>query len=355
MPATPDATVPARTSTMNTPREVSEHDRLRLGVIGTGRIARDYLGILSESRSLELVAVCDSDEHARDRATANTSVPGFASVREMLAAARLDCAVVLTPPVSHEPISMQLLGQRISVLCEKPLAVTPSAAGRMRHTAERNETLLMMASKFRYVPDLIEARDMIAGGVIGDPILFENAFCSRVDMTQRWNANAEVSGGGVLIDNGCHSTDIVRLLLGPIVRVFAHFGRRVQPIRVEDSVRMMFETATACVGLIDVSWSVDKATDHYVSIQGSQGTIQIGWKGSRYRVHDESEWHVFGSGYEKRAAISAQLANFAAAIRGREEPAVTGEDALASVRAIDAGYRSARVGRWVPLQGFTNS
>ena len=53
------------------------------------------------------------------------------------------------------------------------------------------------------------------------------------------------------------------------------------------------------------------------------------------------------------AALRAQLSNFAGVVRGAEQPLVTGEDALASVRAIDAAYRSARVGKWVPLHGFS--
>ena len=325
---------------------------LRVGVIGTGRIASDYLGILPELASVELVAVCDIDETARNQAARQTGVAAFGSVEEMLAEMQLDAALVLTPPVSHENVTLDLLARGLHVLCEKPLAVTASAAARMQQTASRHDAVLMMASKFRYVPDLIEAQKLIADGAIGTPILIDNGFCSIVDMSDRWNSDPAISGGGVLIDNGCHSVDIVRMLIGPLVRVLAHFGRRVQPVKVEDSVRMFFETASACVGLIDISWSVEKAAEHYVSVQATEGTMQIGWQGSRYRRSGEDEWHTFGTGYQKRAALRAQVENFVGVVRGTDKPRVTPTDALASVRAIEAAYRSARVGRWVPIQGF---
>jgi predicted dehydrogenase len=335
-------------------RDAGPQDRLRVAVVGVGAIARDWLAVIAQDSAVELVAVVDSDAKARAAASQIVMVPSFGSVRELVAEVQLDAALVTTPPAAHEHVALDLLARRVHVLCEKPLALTASAAGRLVHAASRSDVRLMMASKFRYVPDLIEAQRMIAGGTLGEPILFENSFCSPVDMTHRWNSDPQVSGGGVLIDNGCHSVDIVRLLLGPIVRVFAHFGRRVQPIRVEDSVRMLFETARACVGLIDVSWSVDKAAEHFVSVQGTGGTLQIGWRGSRYRLAGDNAWREFGAGYDKRAALAAQLQNFTAVIRGREEPMVSADDALASVRVIEAAYRSARVGRWVPV-GYAGS
>lgn len=326
--------------------------RPRLGVVGVGRIAADYLAVLPEIETVELVAVADHDESARSEAAGRMDVPVFGSAHEMLSETDVDAALVLTPPATHEALTLDLLARGIHVLCEKPLATTAAAAQRMVHTASRGRALLMMASKFRYVPDMIEAQRLISGDTIGEAILFDNAFCTAVDMTERWNSDVAVSGGGVLIDNGSHAMDIARLLLGPIVRVMAHFGRRVQPVRVEDSVRVMFETAKACVGLIDLSWSVEKATDHFVSVQGTRGTLQIGWRGSRYRLVGDAEWREFGSGYDKLAALAAQVRNFAGVIRGEEQPTVGSEDALSSVRAIEAAYRSARVGRWVPVQGF---
>ena len=255
-------------------------------------------------------------------------------------------------PRGHEGVAIDLLARGVHVLCEKPLAPSAAAANRMVHAASRTSAQLVMASKFRFVPDMIEAQRLIAGGEIGEPIMFDCAFCSRVDMTERWNSDVAVSGGGVLIDNGSHAVDIARMLLGPVVRVLAHFGRRVQAVRVEDSVRVLLETAGACVGMIDLSWSVDTASDHYVSVQGTRGTVQIGWRGSRYRLAGEEQWQDFGGGYDKLSALAAQVRNFAAAIRGDEQPRVGADDALASVRTVEAAYRSVRVGRWVPVQGY---
>ena len=69
------------------------------------------------------------------------------------------------------------------------------------------------------------ARRLLHEGCIGTLAMFENVFCSHVDMRRRWNSVRSVAGGGVLIDNGSHAVDVARYLAGPIVRVHAWFGR----------------------------------------------------------------------------------------------------------------------------------
>lgn len=328
---------------------------LRMALVGAGAVAREYFGSLREVRELSLCAIVDNDAAARATAASDFGVPAFESVRDLLAdpACRPDAALVATPPAAHEEACLSLLSAGVHVLCEKPLAPTWTVATRMLAAAARHDVVLMMASKFRYVPDVVEARTMVREGRIGDVVLFENTFGSPIDMTERWNSDPKVSGGGVLIDNGAHAVDIARFFLGPLIRVFAHFGRRVQAVPVEDSVTLQLEAAGGCAVTIHLSWSVDIGNDHFITVCGSRGTLQVGWTGSRYRMHGQREWTRFGTGYDKRQAFARQLQDFAWAVaRPGHEPMVRSEDALDSVRTIEAAYRAARVERWIPVQGY---
>lgn len=319
---------------------------LRLAIVGCGGIADAYRTALEGVPDVHLTAVVDPNPIARDRlAGGDAAVARCAELDEL---PDVELALVLTPPNTHEALSTTLLQRGTHVLCEKPLAPAIDAAERMLAAARAVNRRLMMGSKFRYTPDVTAARGLLDRGVCGDVVIYENVFCSHVDMTRRWNATADVSGGGVLIDNGCHSVDLARYLLGPLARVQVQFGRRVQPLDVEDTARMLFQSESGALGSIDLSWSVHKETDAYVRIHGTEGTLEVGWRGSRYKTQG-SDWQAFGQGYDKVTAFRAQLQNFVALVRGEAPPVIDDTDALASVVVIDRAYESARAERWVDI------
>lgn len=326
---------------------------LPLAVLGCGGIAKAYLSALPRVPGLRVVALVDP-EPARRQPEAGGVTAGarpFADVHRLLAAVaagelELAAALVLTPPDSHEALTVALLAAGIHVLCEKPLAPTAAAARRMVAAADRHQRVLMMGSKFRYTGDMLAARRLLDDGAIGELVLFENVFCANVDMTRRWNSVRAVAGGGVLIDNGSHSVDVARYLMGPIARVQAQLGVQIQPIEVEDTARLLFEAHGGAVGSVDLSWSLHKEVPYYVRLYGSRGILEVGWQGSRHKREGDRAWTGFGSGYDKVDAFRAQLADFAAVIAGTVLARITAADALASVQVIEAAYRSARERRW---------
>lgn len=318
---------------------------LSVAILGCGGIANAYAQALQQISGARVAAVVDPDETSRSRFADETGAAAFASAEAM---PDVDTVLVLSPPNTHESLTCSLLARGMHVLCEKPLAPTLAAADRMLAAARAADRRLMMGSKFRYTPDVTEARALLDREVCGDVVLYENVFCSHVDMTQRWNSTPEVSGGGVLIDNGCHSVDLARYLLGPLAKVQVQFGRRVQELPVEDTARMLFQSQSGALGSIDLSWSVHKQTDAYVRIIGTRGTLEIGWKGSRWKSTD-GEWQPFGVGYDKITAFRTQLENFFAAVRGDAPPVIDDTDARASVVVIDCAYQAAQQERWIEI------
>jgi predicted dehydrogenase len=206
-----------------------------------------------------------------------------------------------------------------------------------------------MASKFRYVEDVVRANRIVTSGILGEIVLFENAFTSRVDMKSRWNAEPRISGGGVLIDNGTHSVDLMRYFLGPLADVQVVEGKRVQGLAVEDTVRIFVRSCNGVMGTIDLSWSINKELDSYINIYGSQGTVFVGWKESKFRQSSSRDWVTFGRGYDKIQAFRSQITNFAKAIRGEEALLITPEDALASVEVIEAAYAALHQNTWTAV------
>jgi predicted dehydrogenase len=316
------------------------------GLIGAGAVAQSYLQVFRGLGEAHIAAVADVRREAAASAAEALGCEAFDSWEALADRTELDAVLICTPPASHAEIAMGFLTLGVAVLCEKPFAVDLAGARAMAAASEANGTMLTMASKFRYVQDVIRAKSILASGILGDIILFENVFASRAEMSHRWNSDPTLSGGGVLIDNGTHSVDLIRYFLGPIVEVLAVEGRRVQTLAVEDTVQLSVRATSGARGTIDLSWSLDKERDSYIEIYGSNGTVRVGWNESRFRQATSRDWVVFGSGYDKIAAMRAQVENFCRALHGQEPLLITAEDAIASVAVIEQAYNSLNRSQW---------
>jgi predicted dehydrogenase len=265
----------------NIKQNIMSDTKLRFGLVGAGAIAQSYLQAFENCEIAELVGIVDVQLDRAQASAERLSCKSFATVEELVEAVQVDAVIICTPPITHLEISTYLLDRKIHVLCEKPLSVDSASAKLMVEAAKQSGAILTMASKFRYVEDVIHAKQIVLSGILGEIVLFENAFTGRVDMSKRWNSQPEISGGGVLIDNGTHSVDIMRYFLGALAEIQVVEGKRIQGLAVEDTVQIFVKSRSGVRGNIDLSWSINKELDSYIRIYGSQGTISVGWKESK--------------------------------------------------------------------------
>lgn len=318
-------------------------------LIGAGGISKAYAQAFADGLPFDLVGVADINLEAAQEVAGMVDAVAFDDIETMCVELQPTAAIVCTPPNTHANICIDLMNIGIHVLCEKPLAPTELEARRMISAAEHNSVVFSMGSKFRFVEDVQKTQEFIQDGLLGDIVLFENTFAGFVDMSNRWNSNPEISGGGVLIDNGTHSIDIMRYLLGAITELQVVEGRRIQDLDVEDTVRLFVKNSDGAMGSIDLSWSMNKVQPHFISIYGSKGTLQVGWQESRYKLADDKDWTIFGNGYNKIQAFANQLQNFVAAIQGEEELIIDAKDALASVLTMETAYEALNSSKWHPV------
>jgi Predicted dehydrogenases and related proteins len=320
--------------------------KLKFAIVGTGGIAQTYAQAFQASDQCRLVAAADIREDAARAFAEPFGAQSFADYKTMAEKAEFDAVIVSTPPVSHPEIAEFFMNRGKHVLCEKPLCLSVGEARRMIETAEKNGVVFTMATKFRYCEDVVKAKSIIASGVLGEVVQFENAFTAKVDMSRRWNSVAEISGGGVLIDNGTHSVDIIRYFLGAIEEVLAVETSGTQNLNVDENVKLLAKTAGGVVASVDLTWGINKELPNFISIYGTNGTLHIGWRESKYKLNSNPDWTVFGKGYDKLQAFRAKIENFSNAILGTEELLIKPADALASVEVIEAAYKSLNQKLW---------
>lgn len=324
---------------------------VRLGIVGAGGIAKAYADLLPGSTAALAVGVADVRGEAADAMAAALGCPAFADPAELAALADdggLEAIVLCTPPSTHPEVAQLFFDRGVAVLSEKPLAVDRHAAQQMVDAAEQAGVLFTMATKFRFCDDVGQVKDLIAAGQLGQVRLVENAFTSRVDMGSRWNSVPEISGGGVLVDNGTHSVDLARHLVGPIAEVLAVETCRPEGFRVDDTAKLFLRHDSGIDTVVDLSWSIDKSLADFLRVYGTEGEARVGWRESAWRRYGE-DWQPLGPGYAKGPAMGGALEAFCLALRGETELAVTTDDALAAAAAIDAAYASLARGGWVKL------
>lgn len=315
-----------------------------LGIVGAGAIGTVHVKTASAMDDVKLTAICDERSDVLEMLARSFGARAYPEYQQLALEERLDGVILCTPPDTHPELAQFYLERGIDVLCEKPLATSGDAARTMLACAQRNGRLLMLASKFRYVPDLAGARQLIREGALGQIRHAEIIFVSNVDMRGRWNADPARSGGGVVIDNGSHAADICRYLFGPVVSVAAVGYKRCEELSVEDSAYLYLGTQTGTGVTVDLSWSLDRSFPYYVRIFGERGRLCVGWKETTLTRGAAGQPTVVGAGYSKADAFAFVQADFIAASSGRSRPRVDTADALASVDVVDAAYASIREG-----------
>ncbi|MBK8466291.1 MAG: Gfo/Idh/MocA family oxidoreductase [Chloracidobacterium sp.] len=323
-------------------------NKLKFGLVGAGGIAQAYAQAFNESNCCDLVAIADVRPEA---ASALAEIVGgkVCDDYRQFVETELDAVIIATPPSTHPEIACFFMEHGLPVLCEKPLTTNVADAEKMIAAAEKAGVLFTMASKFRYCGDVIKAKGILASGVLGDVLQFENALTAKVDMSRRWNSQEEISGGGVLIDNGTHSVDIIRYFLGGIDSVLVVDAGGTQGLSVDENVKMFAKAQNDVTASVDLTWGINKELPYFISIYGTNGTLHIGWRESKYKLNSSPDWTVFGKGYDKTASFRGKIENFANALRGKEELFIKPSDALASVQVIEAAYRSMKQNLWQPV------
>ncbi|PJA61448.1 MAG: hypothetical protein CO162_06225, partial [bacterium (Candidatus Ratteibacteria) CG_4_9_14_3_um_filter_41_21] len=262
----------------------------------------------------------------------------YSNYKMILEKEELDGISVCTPPVNHKEITEDVLSEGVNVFCEKPLAMNSREALSMAETAQKNKRLLMTGFKFRFKDEVQNAKRLIEEGKIGKVVLARNMFGGFAEMKERFFSKKNISGGGVLIDNGSHAIDLFRFLLGEVKNVSARINTAIQKIEVEDTAKILMEMENGALVTIDLSWSVPIPSEHYLEIYGSEGTITL--PPLRYRRKDAQEWTKYE--VQNENVFAKETAHFVNCILKKEKPIVDGLDGLRAQEVIDAAYKSCR-------------
>jgi predicted dehydrogenase len=252
----------------------------------------------------------------------------------------------------HSENARPFLAAKVPVLCEKPLAATLDQARELADAVRRSGTLFMSAFCHRFHGPILELRELICAGRLGEPVYFRNIFGGFAEFRGNHRINPSLSGGGCVMDNGAHSVDLFRFLVGEPTRVQAMTGNVLQDIPVEDFGFLHLSLNERVFGEITLSYSL-KGCGNWLEGYGSKGRATIS-----YWNPGVPELTVLGDGDKEPVTvdcskhpdrITAEIAHFVECVRTGQPPRITVEDGLRANQIIAAAYDSARSGWSVKL------
>jgi predicted dehydrogenase len=323
---------------------------LRIGLVGCGGIARAHVDAYRAAGGNRIVAVTDVVAAAAAKMADDTGARAAASIAEMIGQDRVDAVSVCTPPAVHLSNCRPFLRAAVAVLCEKPMEATEPAARALRDEAQKARVPFQIAYCHRFHGPILELRKLIARGVLGKPLLFRNIFAGWLDLAGNHRVNRRLSGGGVVIDNGSHATDLYRFLVGEPTHVQAVTGTAMQEYPIEDFALMTLEGPGRARGEITLSWSL-KVSGNWVEWYGTKGTAYVSYwnEGAPdlcYQVEGGKRIVVAVPDSDR---FAGEVAAFLACVRSKRTPSPSAEDGYRAARVIAATYRAAKEGRRVAI------
>lgn len=246
-------------------------------VVGIGDIAirRVIPAIQSESRSRLYGLVTRDAAKALPYATSDNARI-WPTLEEALADAAVDAVYVGTPVFLHAPQTIQSLRAGKHVLCEKPMAMNEAEASTMLQAAEKSGRTLGVAYYRRSYPKVQRAKELLAAGAIGKPVLAELSCHAWFDGEgpRSWLVDPAKAGGGPLFDIASHRIDVLNFLFGQPTRAAGQRSNVVHHYAVEDNATVMIEYAGGVRGIVDVRWHSKIARDE-CRIRGTEGEMEL--------------------------------------------------------------------------------
>jgi myo-inositol 2-dehydrogenase/D-chiro-inositol 1-dehydrogenase len=333
-------------------------DRLRLAVLGLGRIGKIHSGNLASRISgAELAAVADAAP--AELSAAAGRFPGarlFSDYREALALPEVDAVAICTPTDTHYQAILDAAAAGKHIFCEKPIDLAVERIVQVIEETRRRGVQLMVGFQRRFDATFRAAGEAVRAGKIGQPQLL------RITSRDPGPPPEEYirSSGGIFLDMTIHDFDMARYLVGSeVTGVYAEGRVLVAPVFARagdwDTALVSLEFANGALGAIDNSRKAAYGYDQRAEVFGPAGMIAAGNHTPANTVyldadgaHSPNPLDFFLERYA--GAYLDEMQEFVNAIAGGRPVPVGAEDGLKAVAIGLAATQSAREKRTVRVE-----
>jgi len=336
-------------------------EKIRIGLVGCGRISSKHFEAITKHDELDLVAVCDNDKISLSRAIDTTGVKGYSDYVSFLNH-EMDVVVLCTPSGLHAGQTIKAATKGLHVITEKPMATRWSDGISMVKACDKAGVRLFVVKQNRQNPTLQLLKRAIVENRFGKiHMVHLNVFWTRPQEyydQAPWRGTWEFDGGAFM-NQASHYVDLLDWLIGPIDKVQAMMST-TRDIEVEDTGVLNVKWRNGALGSMSVTMlTYPKNLEGSITILGEKGTVHVGgvavndivhWEFNESKDYDDEvkeanyqTTSVYGFGHP------LYYNNVVEVLRGKAEPETNGREGLKSLEVLIATYLSARDGKTISL------
>ncbi|MEA1910127.1 MAG: Gfo/Idh/MocA family oxidoreductase [Spirochaetota bacterium] len=316
---------------------------IKWGLIGCGDISQKRVAPgLRDAKSSKLISVNRSDfSKAESFAKEFGADKWIENWQDLITDTDINAVYIATPVFLHAEQTIAAAEAGKHILCEKSMAMNTAEADRMIDACKANNVKLGIAYYRNLYPAVQRIKEIINSGEIGNIVHiqsnnFEN-FNRQPGEARYWLLEKEKSGGGPMMDMGCHRIEVFVNIAGPVQQITAFNDNIAFKRDVEDSSMAHFRFENGATGLLTSSHAAGEPRDT-LDIFGTEGSIHVSV------LNDGTLTVVTGTGtrlekHPNPANVHQPLIeDFIAAVLTDREPAVTGEMGREITRILDKIY-----------------
>jgi predicted dehydrogenase len=317
---------------------------MRIGFIGAGGIARNYLNSLDQLGA-QVTAVCEVDESRAQAAAAPRGARTYVDHEEMLAKEPLDALFVTVPPFAHTNQEILAAQKGIALFVAKPVALTLDKAREGEAAIAASGVVNQVGYMWRYADITEKAKEIVGDRAVG---MVLGHVLTSLPGTAWWRVLAQ--SGGQIVEQSTHIFDLARYFGGDITQIFAWGRRKLIPpadaptLDFEDVTTVNLQFANGAVGNVS-STSAIRGGRYSLEIIGRNLHLNLNYvSGALTGTVDEQNLNVT----MEKSGYFEQVASFLQAVRQKDQSLVKSSYAdaartLAVTLAANASLRSGQV------------
>lgn len=328
--------------------------KLKIAVLGCGRIAFKHMEAIKDNPHLELIGVCDRYDEARINAIEKFDTQGYRTLNELLEQTDVDIVTLCTPSGLHAQQTIEIAKAGRHVITEKPMATRWHDALDMIHACDEADVRLFVVKQLRQNPLLQQLKHAFKTGRFGRVYMVTtNVFWQRPEdyyQANKWRGTWEYDGGA-LMNQASHYVDLLCWLNGPISEIQTIAGTLSRQIEVEDTIALNLQWRNGAIGSMAVTMlTYPKNLEASITVLGEKGTVKLGgtaanvvesWEFETSIAEDETvhQLNENNSGKSGHAQYYEHVVN---ALQDKSSDITDGREGLKSFEVLIGAYRSAR-------------